>query len=972
MGSKNSITNEDSNYINEIKIPGHGNPITIKQFQDLVKKSENSTFKIEFFGQKGTGFFFEQNISSIKYYNKYFLMTNNHVLNQDFFNNNTHLEIEHKNKQIIIPLNNRIKYTNEELDFTIIEILPTDDFFSEIKYFFTIDNYIMSNNSESNYLKKDICIFQYPNGEELSFDKGEIKSINDYQIKHLVSTEPGSSGSPILLLNNFTIIGIHQAGGNENKEDNKGIFMKNILNDINNINSEENIIGNIISLKIGSYTTSISLANKKDDKITYDLKLLDNNTYRTIPSIYTFESNTKHYIGNAAKAHLKKNIDYTIENISRLISIEPDTEFGKIELDKKNLKYCTFDDKQNKFKVQNIEENATRLPSEIVSNFINILKKEYLQELKKDEMVYFSIPDYFTFSQKEKCLKLLEENSLKAFLIPESVAISLYYGYTKSQDLFSDNNDKYVILVDVGHSKTIFVLVKYSKDYIFTILDVHLVNIGGRDMDYNIYNYLTNEKVKEREIKAEKILKFKYKIYEDIKEVKKMLCVNSDYDLQIDKLDGENKIEIQITRKDFEEKTKPILDEINKEFNDFLLKCYERLDPNMVSNMIIECLSDLLKIPYLRNNMNNNKYKIKVFQTVQSDENVPIGCSLYASYLNKNLKNIKGIYGYNYYDIYYKISGEEKVFCKKGESIPKIKKINIENIDKNNLIIIEFYYKEKDIEYYSHKSKICNVEFIPNDSMKADKNKEITLYFNIEINGNIEFVKAIREYKLEDYSKKKQFIHIKKEDLKENNNFLKTGKNESLQNNNNNIEIKNENDNHYEHSNHPNYDEKEEEFNRQKQNLIELNDIVIDGINKNKQEKIYFNKNVFEDLQSEISNLQYNKNDKANIIKQLKFKLFKKVDENCDKKIYDKKIKVINDIQEKIDREKANKKQFMIGNDPKDNKDYKEKIQVFDQKINHLEQLKDRMCIAIDSNDFETVNREYEKFKKTERQITKK
>ncbi len=44
-------------------------------------------------------------------------MTNNHILHKDFFfNNNTHLEIEYKNKQIIIPLNNRIKYTNEFLD----------------------------------------------------------------------------------------------------------------------------------------------------------------------------------------------------------------------------------------------------------------------------------------------------------------------------------------------------------------------------------------------------------------------------------------------------------------------------------------------------------------------------------------------------------------------------------------------------------------------------------------------------------------------------------------------------------------------------------------------------------------------------------------------------------------------------------------------------------------------------------------
>jgi len=36
----------------------------------------------------GTGFFFQQNIQNIQFYNKYFLMTNNHVLNDNFFINN--------------------------------------------------------------------------------------------------------------------------------------------------------------------------------------------------------------------------------------------------------------------------------------------------------------------------------------------------------------------------------------------------------------------------------------------------------------------------------------------------------------------------------------------------------------------------------------------------------------------------------------------------------------------------------------------------------------------------------------------------------------------------------------------------------------------------------------------------------------------------------------------------------------------
>ena len=66
MDRTNSKYNEDTNYINEKKIKGHGNPITINQLQEILKKGGNAMFKIELSNEIGTGFFFKQNIPTIK------------------------------------------------------------------------------------------------------------------------------------------------------------------------------------------------------------------------------------------------------------------------------------------------------------------------------------------------------------------------------------------------------------------------------------------------------------------------------------------------------------------------------------------------------------------------------------------------------------------------------------------------------------------------------------------------------------------------------------------------------------------------------------------------------------------------------------------------------------------------------------------------------------------------------------------
>ena len=75
---------------------------------------------------------------------------------------------------------------------------------------------------------------QYPNLEEASFEKGKVNSIeNNYQIFHTISTEGGSSGSPIILMiGSLKIIGIHCGRSKKDKNLNRGNYMKVILEDI--------------------------------------------------------------------------------------------------------------------------------------------------------------------------------------------------------------------------------------------------------------------------------------------------------------------------------------------------------------------------------------------------------------------------------------------------------------------------------------------------------------------------------------------------------------------------------------------------------------------------------------------------------------------------------------------------------------------------------------------------------------------
>ncbi len=237
MENQDSKINNKNNFDDNYELESyHGDDYEINEQtkEKLLKKGSKATCKIilEKESKKGSGFFCDIFLSNnIK---KKFLFTSNHLLDSENIKLGNEIIIKYqKQKKIITITNERLKITNPDLDYTVIEIFNKDN----IEEFYEINkNHYLE--SENIYSGKKGAIIHYPFGYDIQIYGGTIKKIENKTILHTITTAFGSSGAPIIILdNNYKIIGIHK-GNNSTQNANGAIYMKYILDDIDKRFSE--------------------------------------------------------------------------------------------------------------------------------------------------------------------------------------------------------------------------------------------------------------------------------------------------------------------------------------------------------------------------------------------------------------------------------------------------------------------------------------------------------------------------------------------------------------------------------------------------------------------------------------------------------------------------------------------------------------------------------------------------------------
>ena len=108
--------------------------------------------------------------------------------------------------------------------------------------FLELDDNIFDENKMMSYKQTSVYLIHYPNGNNVEYSTGKIKniSLDKYEIEHFCETLKGSSGSQIINLTNFKVIGVHK--GSKTSNCNVGTFLKGRIEDFYLKNKERNKI----------------------------------------------------------------------------------------------------------------------------------------------------------------------------------------------------------------------------------------------------------------------------------------------------------------------------------------------------------------------------------------------------------------------------------------------------------------------------------------------------------------------------------------------------------------------------------------------------------------------------------------------------------------------------------------------------------------------------------------------------------
>jgi len=272
----------------------------------------------------------------------------------------------------------------------------------------------------------------------------------------------------------------------------------------------------------------------------------------TIRSLVAFGPKQR-AIGEAAKTQETSNFRNTIGCLKRLIGrTVQDSDVQDYE---KRFINATLVDVGGTVgtQVDYLGDKHSFSATQLVGMYLGKLRDIAAFELKTGVTdVVIAVPGWYTDIQRRAVLDAASIAGLNTLrLINDSTAVALGYGITKS-DLPEPENARHVIFVDVGDSSLSVSVVAFSKGQLIIKATAYDRNLGGRDFDYALIKYFSEEFKAKYKIDVMSNPKATFRLRAGCERLKKVLSANNDAVLNVESIVNDVDASSKLTREQFE------------------------------------------------------------------------------------------------------------------------------------------------------------------------------------------------------------------------------------------------------------------------------------------------------------------------------------------------------------------------------------------------------------------------------------
>ena len=268
--------------------------------------------------------------------------------------------------------------------------------------------------------------------------------------------------------------------------------------------------------------------------------------FRTTPSVVAFVKEGETLVGEPAKRQAVTNVDRTISSVKRHMGTD-----WKQTIDGKSL-----------------------TPQEISARILGKLKRDaetYLGEKVTDAVV--TVPAYFNDAERQATKEAGEIAGLNVLrIINEPTAAALAYGLDKGKE------DELILVFDLGGGTFDVSLLEVGKDDDFSTIQVRATSgdnhLGGDDWDQRIVEHLIKEVKNTAGVDLAKDKIAMRRLKEAAEQAKKELSSSTTTSIQLPYFSlteaGPANLEETLTRAQFENMTKDLLERTKKPFEDVI------------------------------------------------------------------------------------------------------------------------------------------------------------------------------------------------------------------------------------------------------------------------------------------------------------------------------------------------------------------------------------------------------------------